>query len=103
MTLAGAEQILQRQLKIGRGFRIQASLEHEDADCALFFLADFKSHCDLRFWMAALPHLASLGPLLGARVRRSPSNPALRILLRAFVAARSAIHGTSQTQPLTPP
>jgi hypothetical protein len=37
--------------------------------------------------------LAALGLLLGSAVRASPSNPALRILLRAFVDACDASYG----------
>jgi len=35
----------------------------------------------------------ALGLLLGSALQASPSNPALRILLRAFVKACDAFHG----------
>jgi hypothetical protein len=46
-------------------------------------------------------HLAALGPLLSSRIQRSPSNPALRILLRAFGLARDALQRIAQALGLT--
>jgi hypothetical protein len=39
--------------------------------------------------------------LLGSTIQVSPSNPALRVLLRAFVAARDALQRIAQARRLT--
>jgi len=46
--------------------------------------------------------LAALAPLLSSAFQASLSNPALRILLRAFGLARDAIQRIAQTLGLTP-
>src|SRR5512146_1717764 len=45
--------------------------------------------------------LATLGSLLGSAFQASPSNPALRILLRAFDLARDALQRIAQALGLT--
>jgi len=50
----------------------------------------------------SLLDLAALGLLLSSAFQASLSNPALRILLRAFAVARNAIHGIPQARLFTP-
>ena len=64
-----------------------------------------KKDRDVEFKFARRPRVrppsALRAPLLGSRIRRSPSNPALGILPRAFEPARTAA-GSSQAPTLTP-